>query len=678
RKIILMLILGMSLIPSVATMATVTVASADSLQRLLKTVPNAEKRAIINVHLADIYTDSIDISNMYWNNALNEARSAKDEYVIKLALDILVKRYAESDLQKVDKYISIARQSLPGKNNELFLAYLYCYKVWYEMRKLNNLKGIENELVEMRNDSSKKISLEAEIQQEYLTGISQDFSSTATGSYRKIPEAIPYIEHALKKLSAFPLQDRVHFEMLCRFELSDLYMIVRDKRALEESEKIIQLYEQLKSLNSTFVRSFQDDSCFYMKMYSHILFQTDLLSKEKCTEYYHKYMKLAQKKKQMHDFYENSARYYETMEDYSKAISYIDSAIVYGSYRRSELLPIYVLRANLCYKIGDYKNAFLTIKRKDSLHVIDNSDRILEQMSEMRTRFNVYKLELEKDKLTDKNRLLALIGVVIIITILIGWGFYQSHMVKKLRRIYGELYIANEEVKRQSFKATESEKMKTAFLHSICHEVRTPMNSINGFSQLLLEESLDSDTKKECQNAIQKNIDALSSIINDMLELSELISSEANLPVQKVNVHGLCVEELEILRKKIPNHNVECFIRGNNDNLEITTNGFYLSRVIGNLINNAAKFTEKGTIVLEYQVETEKDKLIITVSDTGIGVPLDKQEWVFERFTKVDDFKPGTGLGLYVCRNIIQRLGGSIFIDSEYVEGCRVVISLPL
>lgn len=271
-----------------------------------------------------------------------------------------------------------------------------------------------------------------------------------------------------------------------------------------------------------------------------------------------------------------------------------------------------------------------------------------------------------------------MIGIVVVLIILIGWGFYQSYMVKRLKKMHRELLIANEEVKKQSFKATESEKMKTAFLHSICHEVRTPMNSISGFSQLLLEDSLDDDTKKECQSTIQKNVDSLASIVNDMLELSELISSDSKFPVEHVNVHGLCVEEIEILRKKVENQSIECLIKGDDKFLEIPTNSFYLSRVIGNLLNNAAKFTEKGMIILEHKLDTEKRNLIITVSDTGIGVPHDKQEWVFERFTKMDDFKPGTGLGLYVCRNIIQRLGGGINIDPDYVGGCKVVISLPI
>ena len=677
-KTILMLILGTSLMISVSATASEAVTPVDSLQKLLKSTHDVDKRAIINVHLADIYTDSIDISNMYWDNALSEAIDAKNDYVTKLAISVLAERYAATDLKKVDKYISIAQQNLTEKHNELFCSFLYCYKIWYEMRKMNNLQSIENELAELKNDSSKHMSPVAEIQWEYLMGISQDFSSTLTGSYKKVPDAIPYIERALKKLLAFPLQDRIYFEMLCRFELSELYMVVQDKRAANEIEAIIGLHEQLKLLNPAFERRFQDDSFFYIEMYSHMIFLTDLLSKEKSTEYYHKYLKLAIKKNKMDDIYENSARYYETMGDYKKAVTYIDSVIQYGKYKQQQLLPVYVVKSILYSKMGDYKNAYLTIRQRDSLHISDNSDKILEQMSEMRTRFDVNKLELEKDKLTDRNRHIAMIGIVIILIILIGWGFYQSYMVKRLKKMHRELMIANEEVKKQSFKATESEKMKTAFLHSICHEVRTPMNSISGFSQLLLEDSLDDETKKECQSTIQKNVDSLASIINDMLELSELISSDSKFPVENANVHGLCVEEIEILRKKIENHAIECLIKGDDKFLEIQTNRFYLSRVIGNLLNNAAKFTEKGTIILEYKLDTEEKNLIITVSDTGIGVPHDKQEWVFERFTKVDDFKPGTGLGLYVCRNIIQRLGGNINIDLDYVGGCKVVIYLPI
>lgn len=363
-KAILMLILGASLMIPVSTAASERVSPVDSLQKLLKNTRDVDKRAIINVHLADIYTGSVDISNMYWDNALTEALNAKNDYVAKLALDKLVERHAEADMQKVDKYISIAQLELTEKKNELFRSFLFCYKIWYEMRKLNNLQSLESELIEMRNDSSRHMSPEAEIQREYLMGISQDFSSTLTGSYKKVPDAIPYIERALKKLLTFPLQDRIYFEMLCRFELSELYLVVGDKRAVNETEKIMELHEQLKHLNTPFKRPFLDDSSFYIKMYSHMIFLTNLLPKEKSTEYYHKYMKLAIQKNKMDDIYENSARYYATIGDYKKAITYIDSVMQYGKYRQQQLLPIYVVKSILYSKMGDYKNAYLTIRER--------------------------------------------------------------------------------------------------------------------------------------------------------------------------------------------------------------------------------------------------------------------------------------------------------------------------
>ena len=108
------------------------------------------------------------------------------------------------------------------------------------------------------------------------------------------------------------------------------------------------------------------------------------------------------------------------------------------------------------------------------------------------------------------------------------------------------------------------------------------------------------------------------------------------------------------------------------------TNAFYLSRVIGNLLSNSAKFTESGTITLTCNIDKEKRTTGDLRHRYGIGIPADKQEWVFERFTKVDDFKPGTGLGLYICRIIIQRLGGQIRIDTGYTSGCKMVVTLPV
>ena len=280
--------------------------------------------------------------------------------------------------------------------------------------------------------------------------------------------------------------------------------------------------------------------------------------------------------------------------------------------------------------------------------------------------------------MSNRNKQIALAATFALLLAVIGWSTYQRIMVKRLKKIHRELMIANEEVRKQSIKATESEKMKTAFLNSICHEIRTPLNSIAGFSELIFDESLDTATRQEFRQLIQSNSVALASLMDNILELSQLVSSEQPLPVEFTDIYRLCVEEMAKLKETLHNPNIECIITGDKDEATAPTNAFYLSRVIGNLLSNSAKFTESGTITVICNIEKEKRQLVISVTDTGIGIPADRQEWVFERFTKVDDFKPGTGLGLYICRIIIQRLGGQIRIDTGYTSGCKMVVTLPV
>ena len=220
--------------------------------------------------------------------------------------------------------------------------------------------------------------------------------------------------------------------------------------------------------------------------------------------------------------------------------------------------------------------------------------------------------------------------------------------------------------------------MKTAFLNSICHEIRTPLNSIAGFSELIFDESLDTATRQEFRQLIQSNSVALASLMDNMLELSQLVSSEQPLPVEFTDIYRLCVEEMAKLKETLHNPNIECIITGDKDEATASTNAFYLSRFFVNLICNSAIFTERETFPFTSKIYKQKTQLVISVTDTGIGIPADRQEWVFERFTKVDDFKPGTGLGLYICRIIIQRLGGQIRIDTGYTSGCKMVVTLPV
>lgn len=678
RKIQFLFLIGAILLaPSIARASAVT-ASVDSLQNLLQNDTDAGQRAIIYIHLADIHVDSLNISSQYWDKTLTEAAKAKDEYMMKLALDNLIQRYASKNKEKVEKYITFARQYLPEEHNTLFRYYLYCYNIWAEMRKNNSLETIEQELDKLKKENHGQMTPEEQIQWEYLTGVSLDYSAVLTHSYNEVSKAIPYVERALEILAPYPLQDRVHFEILCHYELADLYTTVENKKAVDEVNKMIELHKQWNHLNTTFDRRFLDESHYYMAKYSQIIFMADLISKEEIKDYYQKYIQIANKKKVVKSTYETTARYYQTIGEYKKAIAYIDSATQTDHFQPVNLVPILNAKAGLYYKLNDYKNAYLTLKEGNRLQTKNKSTKREQQMAEMQTRFDVSKLELEKMSLAYKNKQIALIASCILLIGLIAWSIYQRYMVKRLKKMHRKLMVANEEVKRQSEKATESEKMKTAFLNSICHEIRTPLNSIAGFSELITDDSLDTATREEFKELILNNSTVLLSMVNNILELSELVSSYEPLPVEPTDIYGLCVEEMEILKGRILNPDILCITEADKKEIIIPTNAFYLSRVIGNLLGNAAKFTEKGTITLTCRIDEEQGVVVISITDTGIGIPTDKQEWVFERFTKVDDFKPGTGLGLYICRIIIQRLGGSISIDTCYTKGCKVLVCIPI
>ena len=165
--------------------------------------------------------------------------------------------------------------------------------------------------------------------------------------------------------------------------------------------------------------------------------------------------------------------------------------------------------------------------------------------------------------------------------------------------------------------------------------------------------------------------------MDNMLELSQLVSSELPLPVESTDVYGLCVEEMAKLKETLSKPNIECIITGDKDGMTAQTNAFYLSRVIGNLLSNSAKFTESGTITLTCNIDKEKGQLVISVTDTGIGIPEEERAKIFDRFYKVDTFTQGTGLGLPICKNIAEQLGGRIGVDSAVGAGSCFWVEIP-
>ena len=670
----------MSLFPHAAISAPPKPAHADSLLTLLPKTPDAAGRERIYVQLADLSGDSLELAAPHWEAALAEAHKAGDTYGCKDALDFLVRKFADRDTRRAEKYIALSDSILPGSRHALFRSSLYAYYLWKQMNDNNSIETVTRALEELKGKNYDRLTPEERIEWEFLTGLAIDFSSVTTEAYDNIAKAIPYVERALENLRKYPLEERLHLEKICHDELSDLYMLCKDKRAEEQIGQCIDLHRKWLAMDDRFERPHRDTTGYMMRAYAKMVYLRDLISRDKLNEYYQKCIGLARARGDMAEIYSTSARYYQCTGDYERAVAYIDSTITAYKSKgiKADLAPIYATQSYLYEEMGDYKNALKAVRTTNNIRFNERVEEAQSSLAEMQTLFEVGRLEFEKSRLTGRIRFIALLAGGILVLLLIGWSVYQYVMVRQLKQIRRQLTDANEEITRQSRRAMESEKMKTAFINSMCHEIRTPLNAINGFSDLLLEGDHDHDTRREFREQIWASTTALTTLLENMLELSRLVSSEEPLPLAETDLGLLCAERLQIQRELSQNPSVEYVLKGGGrGTCVIPTNETYMTRVIDNLLQNAAKFTAAGSVTVCCDKDDRTRKLRIRVTDTGIGIAPDKQEWVFDRFTKVDSFKPGSGIGLYLCRLIVTRLGGAIRVCPDYRAGCCIEITLP-
>lgn len=223
-------------------------------------------------------------------------------------------------------------------------------------------------------------------------------------------------------------------------------------------------------------------------------------------------------------------------------------------------------------------------------------------------------------------------------------------------------------------KVKEADKLKSAFLANMSHEIRTPLNAIVGFSDIIAEVS-DEQERQSYLDIIHKNNDLLLQLIDDILDFSKIEAGTMDYHLEDVDIKDICNEIILADSIKMP-AGVSLLFDPDTPSVIITTDERRIMQVLSNFMNNAIKFTPKGNITLSYHVE--KDKLRVCVSDTGIGISAKNQWKIFERFIKVDSFQQGTGLGLTICKTIIEELGGTIGVDSTEGLGSTFWFTLPM
>ena len=220
-----------------------------------------------------------------------------------------------------------------------------------------------------------------------------------------------------------------------------------------------------------------------------------------------------------------------------------------------------------------------------------------------------------------------------------------------------------------------SDENKTLFLANMSHEIRTPLNAIVGFSSLLAEsDDLSAEERQMAIDLINENSQSLLVTINDILDISR-IESGISFQQPPFVLNDLIRKVQEEQQGKIPAP-IELRVNLPQNPVILEGDSFRMEQVLCNLINNASKFTKEGSI--EIGLEQKPDEISIYVRDTGIGISPEQQEKIFDRFYRVDHFTKGNGLGLPICKEIIQRFQGSITLKSELGVGTTFFITLPV
>ena len=316
-------------------------------------------------------------------------------------------------------------------------------------------------------------------------------------------------------------------------------------------------------------------------------------------------------------------------------------------------------------KAGRWEEAFHALKKQ---HLASDSiDNVVLTNSMMGIRDEMMIYEAERD--AARSRFYMMSAVIILLALLVVALF---HITQTRRRHLKEL-------KKAYNQALESDKMKTAFIQNISHEVRTPLNIISGFSQVIANPELDAniEERREIARMTQKNARLITSLIDEMLLVSLNESSEEAKKENQVEINNLMRGVMKEAEDDLSDKTTIQYDTTLADDFTILSNEYMLKIVINAIVDNAVKYTPEGTITLKASKPSDTE-VALTVEDTGCGVPAAEAEHIFERFVKLDTFKEGIGLGLPLCRMLIEKLGGTVRLDTTYTQGACFVVTLPI
>ena len=661
----------------------------DSLSEALPSASSPLQKLEIMTNLMDLSRQEEQVEyakQLYWL-ALEE----DEDYYKGAALTEILRFYVNTDAKDSAKvYLAEAERELKGKARDFLVTYMKTImdvRVVYYTKGEDRMKLIEK--YKLRLETEKDMPVLDKISNYYLLGMANSNRVDPKNQDAIYKEVCYYMNNLIELSDNIPLRYSYLFRLNTLNILS--LMEATPENRVKASLRYLNMQKEYADTKEMKKRPYTSKR-HLLNAYSTLATAAETVGKDMATYYFNYFIDLNRKYPEdaafsaEYDRYFTSLNYYKSIRDFQKAADYNDSVIYY--FRHGDFQ--FDLTENIVLTLKDkidcldslhrYKDAYEAYKEYSVLLDSARTRSMENKVEDLEIKKHVDELVVEKKALEidlQKSRSQLYLFLALLI-LSICFGIFIFFRLGKVKSLYKELQESNRLVIIASEKAQESERMKNAFIKNMCHEVRTPLNAINGFAELITSDGISPEEKKEFSKIIYTNCHNITSMMNDVLVIAQLDSSNEVLPLEPVHISLLCHHEMNKLKKLQQKPDIHYQVEGDKSNDLIYSDPNHFGIIISHLLNNANKFTNQGSITLSYRPEEEGRIMCICVTDTGCGIPADKSEWIFERFTKNDDFIPGSGLGLYLCRLITQRLNGSLKLDTSYTGGARFILRLPI
>lgn len=635
---------------------------ADSLNYALPETTNSQDKIVILKKLINLHSQQPDsISTVYTAMA-------------QLGFYYYTKSMPDSLQYWTNRLLTLCEQKDTYPDVFFIAGYLRCKS----NLKVGNYELAMNEAILQLNQAEKQ-------QQPYGLMRSNQSLGLIYQAINHNNDAFTYFQEGLTWLQESKNIPSVELQYLSDMIKSGLY-----SNRLPETEKVLDRFKQL--IDKTEKEGRTNNTIYPVQLYARLYnsYMAELYTRKNDLNKAGYYIEKASKGinnttylDEKFPYYQANALYNYKSGNNNTALKAVNNAL--AIHYKPDLLKI---KINIMKANGQYSEAINLYDKLLAKNTKMIEDAFNRQMNQLRTLNDLNDRDKQSQELEYQNEQLATkqyqltgtitISVILLVLLFIANKFYQSTQQLKNELLCEKKSLVKSEKQLRIAKniAEEANLVKSNFISNISYEIRTPLNSIVGFSMLLSENRFEEKEKSEFTATINKNAEQLLNLVNNVLELSRLESGNTPFPIQTCNITDCCQTAIDNIKHYIA-PGVKLSFNGDITPFTCQTVPYRIQQVVSNLLSNAAKFTTQGEINLTLKIDRNKKEAQITVTDTGCGIPKDKQSSVFEYFEKLNEFTQGTGLGLPICLIVANNLGGNLLLDANYTNGAQFIFTFP-